>query len=108
MATGQQFHKSSLLGTLAYMGSPASALRNEAASKGLTGGNLFSRDVKPLAVADNGTTANAGTVDPKTAWLQAGLMAATVKALRLLSASRPLATLPTLPLPTRPAMWFIK
>lgn len=69
MATGQQFHKSSLLGTLAYMGSPASALRNEAASKGLTGGSLFARDVKPLAV-DNAATANG--VDPKTAWLEAG------------------------------------
>jgi hypothetical protein len=70
MATGQQFHKSSLLGTLAYMGSPASALRNEAASKGLTGGNLFSRDVKPLAVTDTATTN--GTVDPQAVWLQSG------------------------------------
>ncbi len=60
MATGQQFHKSSLLGTLAYMGSPASALRNEAASRGVTGGNLFARDVKPLAVGEGtATTLNA-------------------------------------------------
>jgi len=74
MATGQQFHKSSLLGTLAYMGSPASALRNEAASKGLTGGNLYSRDVKPLAVADNATATN--QVDAsKAAWLADGAAA---------------------------------
>jgi len=68
MATGQQYHKSSLLGTLAYMGSPASALRNEAAGKGLTGGNLYSRDVKPLAVD---TAQTAGDIS-RDQWLIAG------------------------------------
>jgi len=53
--SGTNFHRSNLLGTLAYFGSPAVALRSQANATSLDATSLYSRAVVPL---DTGTTAN--------------------------------------------------
>jgi len=58
--SGTNFHRSNLLGTLAYFGSPAVALRSQANASSLDATSLYSRAVVPLS-DNNATTSTTDT-----------------------------------------------
>jgi len=67
--SGTNFHRSNLLGTLAYFGSPAVALRTQANASALDSTALYSRAVMPLSSSaiggvDVNTTVQAANVTP--------------------------------------------